>query len=524
VNLAWQDYAIIVAYLGFTLLVGLITSQRQHSNEEYFLARRELPWWAIGLSLLATLLPGLGLLATPGEITSATLMKAMAQTMAVPVALAVVWLFAIPFLKRFRITSVYDYLEYRFNYPTRLLGVGLFLILSLGWMGWFVHSASLALSQFTGVSGGLLIAALGIVTTVYTVMGGLRASVWASAVQMLLMIGGGILFAAFIASRTDSSPWDWYREATRVQAATGGTTSFFATSLFHSESVLTMALSLSVWHLCMHCGNQSTVQRYLATQNTASARASLLVASIGALIVQMLLLALSLGILFWASKESGVLGGKSGIAMTAARLPPGLPGVVLTAVLAGAMAAVSSGLNSFATVLCLERERRAPRSRYSPGAGQVKPDSDSLLAPARWITFLAGSAVTVAAFAVSQSSSSVWVEWLSRAFPCLLAPLGTIFLLGLFFPFITGRAIVPATLLGIATGFSMAFTQELWGFHTSIDPIWVLPGTIWTMGLAAVVLSLLDRPKPQQTFGLTVFTQHQEVLFDTPMTPREAAV
>lgn len=532
-KLAWQDHAVVIAYLAVTLLIGLITSQRQNSNEEYFLAKRELPWWALGFSLLATVLSSLTLLAEPAEVWTGGVLPTLGRVMALPVAVAIVALFIIPFLTRFKFTSVYEFLEYRFNPLARLLAVVLFTAMTVGSLSLALWLSAQALGDAAGMPTILVLAVAGIAVTLYTTMGGMRAVVWTHTVQMLLLLTGGGLCLWCLVSRTGVQPWDWYQFATDLHTKQHRPElPFFQAGLFAPNSVMTIAIVALLGQLGLHSGSQTTVQRYFAAGSPGTARSAYLWATLLGVTITGILAMAGLGMLFYFAKSKGML--PPGVSAESTprdvlptfvmeQLPAGIRGTIVCGLLAAVMAAVSAGINSLATVLCLEGGRTRPRSRFSPGAGDVRADSDTLLAPARWVTFIAGVVITGAAIVYDQGLATKVVAIIPRAIPCALAPLGTMVFIGMFFPFVTGRAIVPATLCGIAMGVSLAFTQELYELSLRLNPLWVMPASIWTTALCAVVFSLLDRPKPQQTFGLTVFTQHQDVLYDIPLHSKEAA-
>ena len=117
-SLSWQDHLVVAAYLLVTLAIGVWASRRRGGDDEYFLGGRRMPWFAVGLSLIATLLSSLTYLSEPGEVWQSGVTHMWGKTLAVPFEMAFVYLVCIPFLMRFRYTSAYEYLEHRFG-PAR---------------------------------------------------------------------------------------------------------------------------------------------------------------------------------------------------------------------------------------------------------------------------------------------------------------------------------------------------------------------------------------------------------------------
>src|SRR6185295_16960077 len=140
------DFVVVVLYILATLAIVYRASKHQHDTDDFFLGNRRMPWLAVGLSIMATLLSSLTYLGLTGEVVKNGIAGFMTQAAIVPAAFLVTLLF-IPFFMRLRFTSAYEYLEHRFDYRARLLGSALFLLLRLGWVSLVMYSGSLALSR-----------------------------------------------------------------------------------------------------------------------------------------------------------------------------------------------------------------------------------------------------------------------------------------------------------------------------------------------------------------------------------------
>ena len=119
-------------------------------------------------------------------------------------------LLAIPFFVRFKFTTAYEYLEHRYNLSVRLLGATMFLLFVTVLMGVIVLVSSRALAVATGLPLVVVIGVIGVVATVYTMMGGIRAVVWTDVIQAALLVGGGLFTIGYVAYMTGSGPLDWY--------------------------------------------------------------------------------------------------------------------------------------------------------------------------------------------------------------------------------------------------------------------------------------------------------------------------
>ena len=152
-----------------------------------------MPWFAVGLSILATLFSTLTYLGAPGEVIKNGFGHFLGF-LAIPFGMAVVMLLWIPFFMRLKLTSAYEYLELRFNYPVRCIGASLFILLRLGWMSMVIFAASLALDRVKGPDVSWLpghdiywwICLIGLVAAVYTSIGGIQAMIWTDVLQFVM--------------------------------------------------------------------------------------------------------------------------------------------------------------------------------------------------------------------------------------------------------------------------------------------------------------------------------------------------
>ena len=140
------DYGAIAVYFLGVLFVGYYCSRRQTSTDDYFFAGRRMPWFAVGLSIVATVLSTVTYLSTPGEMIKNGV-GANAQLFSYPLIFLLVSYFIIPFLMRLRVTTAYEYLEERFDLRTRIFGASIFILLRTAWMGMVIFTASLALAK-----------------------------------------------------------------------------------------------------------------------------------------------------------------------------------------------------------------------------------------------------------------------------------------------------------------------------------------------------------------------------------------
>ena len=513
--LAWQDHAIVVLYVGLLAGMGLYFACRRKSAEEYFLAGRSVPWAAVGVSIMATLMSSLTYLAEPGEVWQSGLTTLLGKFIAIIVETGFVLAVFIPFLMRFRFTSLYEYLGYRFGLAARVLGVTLFCCLVVVWMGFVVLTMSRAVSAVAEVPLPLVVVTVGFVGTIYTIAGGMRAVIWKDVLQVGLMFGGCVICLAYI-SWISGGTWlpDWIAAA--HDARQGGQTPirFFSLDPFERNTIVTFAITMFVWHACTHVGNQMVVQRYFTCSDLRSARRGFLTAVAASIFVNSLLVFVGLALVYFYRNGYGTLtldptNKKQAdlifptFMVTA--LPAGLGGAVLTAVLSAAMSTIDAGVNAVATVLSVERRRW-----HSLDRPETVPEQVSEIRFARWITLAAGAGITLSAFALNELTGDRNIlEMMPRSFNCFLVPIGGLVFLGIFFPYCGQRAAVVAALAGLLTAISIAYAKPFFGLDREISFTWVLPGAVLVVIIIGAIGGLIDRSTPAQRAGLTWFTLRQ---------------
>ncbi len=489
------DYTVVVAYLLGMLWLGALFSRRQATNDEYFLGGRTIPWFAIGLSIIATLMSSLTYVSEPGEVWKSGVTNMAGKMLAIPFEMAIVYGIFIPFLAKLKYTSAYDYLGDRFGAATKWLGIVLFLWLAVAWMGFIVLVSSQILADAAELPLYVVTATVGLVATLYTVAGGFRAVVWTDVAQVALMLGGAIMTIVYVAVQTGSGPAAWY-ELVVTQHSTPQL-QFFDASPFTRSTIFTVALSMFVWHICTHIGNQMTVQRYFSAGSTSSARRSFVIGSLVGVLINLLLLVVGLALFYYyhtlgetrpegldpLKKEADKIFPRFALH----RLPAGLAGAWLAAMLAAAMSSIDSGINSAASVLIAEWNRRAERRSGTT-------EADASMRAVKTLTFLLGLFMTIAAYVLDGlTRDRNIIDMMARSFNCFTAPLGGLFLLGMFVPRAGNRAALLGGLCGLATSVSLAFAQELFGVTRMVSFTWVLPCSLTATLVVGTLLAPFDR-------------------------------
>src|SRR6267154_1667892 len=462
------DLAIIALYLIGITLFGLRFRKRQRSLRDYFLAGRDIPWWAIALSIVAAETSTLTIISIPGLAydTNLTFLQVVLGYVAGRFIISFVLL---PHYFRGDLYTAYELIEKRYGPNLRSLTSGLFLLSRAAAEGVRVYAVSIVVSIALGTGEVASIAIITLLTLIYTFEGGLAAVIWTDVVQTAIYVFGTLLGIATIVHYV---PGGW-AHIHQIAAASGKlhtfdfTLSFWKPYTFWAGFVGGMFLTTAG-----HGTEQLFVQRLLAARSQRQSVTALL--SSGAVILFQFGLFLMLGVMLFAyyMLPSAHFGKADRIYPTfiVTQMPHGIAGLLIAAILAAAMSNLSAALNSLSssTILDLflrlrphtDERRRMVLSRFATVAWAIVLFSLALLSLHR-----AGHVVEVG------------LQIASISYGALLG----VFLLGV----LTRRA----TELGAAIGMLCGFAVEvyLWKFTSVPWTWWVAIGTAGTfaVGLSA---------------------------------------
>src|SRR3979411_841805 len=183
------DWFVVVAYIGWIVVDGLRRSKGTDKVDGYFLANRSLPWWAVGLSVMATQMSAVTIVGTTGQ-ASLTGLRFIQFYFGLPLAMIILSLTVVPFFTRARVYTAYEYLERRFDVRTRSLASFLFLMGRAFSLGVTLAAPSVGMSAILrwALPGNVL--AICVPMIVYTTIGGVQAVAWTDVKQMFIVVGG----------------------------------------------------------------------------------------------------------------------------------------------------------------------------------------------------------------------------------------------------------------------------------------------------------------------------------------------
>jgi solute:Na+ symporter, SSS family len=282
------DWLIVAGYLTWVVVDGLRRTKAAHEIEGYFLANRSLPWWAVGLSVMATQLSAITLVGTTGQAYDDG-MRFLQFYFGLPLAMIVLSLTLVPFFHRAKVFTAYEYLEKRFDARTRALSSLVFLIYRGLSCGVVISAPSIILSIVLGWDLRLTVLAIGVPTTLYTMFGGVQAVTWADVKQMGVIVFG--VCAAVFFLILGLPDYIGISEALHIAGATGRLNTidfrFDLTEPYTFWSGLIGGMFLALGYF--GC-DQSQVQRYLTAKSIDEGRQSLMMSAYWKIPLQALIL------------------------------------------------------------------------------------------------------------------------------------------------------------------------------------------------------------------------------------------
>mgnify|MGYP000194438902 CR=1 FL=1 len=282
------DWLIVLAYLAYVVYDGVSRSRSTDRIDGYFLANRSLPWWAVGLSIMATQMSAITLVGTTGQAYYYG-MGFIQFYFGLPFAMILICVTVVPFFYRARIYTAYEYLERRFDAKTRTLTSFFFLVSRGLSCGVIISAPAVILSVVLGWGFEITVLAIGVPTIIYTMVGGVQAVTWTDVKQMvLILVGLGAVVIAVLARFPDSVSLGG---ALSVAGSVGHLQTFDFSFDLHSTYTFWSGLLGGFFLMLSYFGcDQSQVQRFLTAKSVSEGRTSLLMSAILKIPLQFLIL------------------------------------------------------------------------------------------------------------------------------------------------------------------------------------------------------------------------------------------
>jgi SSS family solute:Na+ symporter len=468
------DLAIIAIYLIGITLFGLRFRKRQRTLRDYFLAGRDIPWWAIALSIVAAETSTLTIVSMPG-LAYDTNMTFLQVAMGYIVGRLIISFLLLPHYFRGDLYTAYELIERRFGPQLRSLTSVLFLLTRAAAEGVRVYAVSIVVSIALGTGEIASIAIITALTLIYTFEGGLAAVIWTDVVQTAIYVGGTIVGVVVILHFV---PGGW-THIHQVALATGKFHVFdFAPNLWKPYTFWSGLIGGTFFTIASHGTDQLIVQRLLAARNQRQSAVALVFS--GFMILFMFALFLLLGVMLFAyyMLPSANFGKADRIYPTfiVTHMPHGISGLLIAAILAAAMSNLSAALNSLSSSTILDLF-----VRLRPQTDEHRRMRLSRLTTIGWASVLFSLAVL--SLHKSARVVEVGLQIASVSYGALLG----VFLLGV----LTRRANQLGSAIGMLCGF--AIEVFLWKYTGVPWTWWVAIGSLTTFSVGYAFSCLLPQ-------------------------------
>ena len=468
------DFLIIGLYLAGITLFGLRFRKKQRSLRDYFLAGRDIPWWAIALSIVAAETSTLTIISVPG-IAYDTNFTFLQLVMGYVVGRVVISFVLLPHYFRGDLYTAYELIERRFGRGLRSLTAGLFLLTRAAAEGVRVYAVSIVVAIALGTGEVTSIAIISALTVVYTFEGGLAAVIWTDVVQTAIYVGGTLVGLVTILHLV---PGGW--AAIHAAAAGAGKLQVFDFSwnFWIPYTFWAGVIGGAFLTTASHGTDQLIVQRLLAARGQKQSVTALL--SSGVWVFFQFALFLIVGVMLWAYYRvpSASFGRADRIYPTfiVSRMPHGISGLLIAAILAAAMSNLSAALNSLSSSSIMDFY-----VRFRPLADERTKMRLSRVATLFWALLL--FALAVLSLNKVGRVVEVGLQIASIAYGALLG----VFLLGV----LTQRANQRGAMVGMVFGFGVEI--YLWLGTRVPWTWWVMIGTCVTFAIGyGVSVALAD--------------------------------
>ena len=520
-TLAMVDVAIIIVYFAIVFAIGFYFSQRERTSEDYFLASRNVGWFAIGASLFVSNISTEHFIGLAGSGATSGLAVGHFEWLACIIVLILGWVF-VPFYLRSNVFTMPEFLERRFS---RSCSIYLASISILAYIftkiSVHLYAAAVVLERVVGWSPLTAAIILVVATGIYTVAGGLSAVIYTDLVQTLILIAGAVVLTVLglekvggFAGLRAALPPNYFHMIKSV-----GDPEFPWTGIFFGAPIL------GIWYWCT---DQVIVQRVLSAKDEGHAKAGTIFAGFLKILPVFILvlpglIAFALYRNLFQASQGRVLNGDIAYpTLIINLLPEGLVGLMIAALLAALMGAMSSVFNSASTLVTLDFYKK-----LRPNASELQ-----LVTFGRATTgFMVVLGILWVPF-IKLLSAQLYI-YLQSVQAYISPPIAACFILGILWPRLNGTGAISSLLVGFALG-AARFIFEVWdkSRHFSSPLIrWlvdinflhyaILMFVVCTGVLVAVSLT---RPAPsrEKLVGLT-FATVDEKLDTTPVSGRKLA-
>ena len=486
------DWIVLIVYFSSMAAMGPLFARRARSTEGYFLGNRSFPGWLIGLSMFATSISSITFVAYPADAYKTAYLRFLPCLM-LPFGIYFASLFFLPYFRKAKAVSAFEYLEARFGSGTRLYASSMFIVGQVIRLSLILFLVAVLVNEMTGLDPYWCILIGGVVTSFYTITGGIEAVIWTDFIQSFLLWAGGFICLGVVIYQIDggfsrilSEAWndgkfmlgDLNQATGKLEKAPWGF------SLIDKTVVMMLLIGLNNW-LTEYSSNQNVIQKYCASKNPKEATRAIWICCLCSVPTWafFMLLGTALYVFFKLNPDPAAADMLTGVKKSEhilpffviKYLPQGFSGLVIAGVLAAAMSSLSSSINAISAVSIVDIYKRR----------LVRGKSDRHYVIAAKLIALAASVIMLAgAFLLMKANDKTLQDTATK-----LGALTGGGLLGLYaLGFLTKRGDGRAVAAGICT--ALLFT----GYVTLSEMKLITPGTFTALGAGDALAARLAKP------------------------------
>jgi len=471
-TLSTLDWTILVVYIIGNLILGYYLSKKISTAEDFYVGRKVTPWWAIGVSVVATYVSALSFLGAPAWAYTDGLSVIAIHLNYPLVIVAVVTLF-LPFFYNSGVASIYEYQEKRFGKKARGLISTIWLVNQSLTSAAILYATSLVLEFITGIDVVHAIVIVTAIALVYTALGGITAVIWTDVIQAaVLFVGAFIIFFALL----DNLPLSLGETLTALKAEGKTQALNFSTDWTHVTTAWSGIVAMTLYHTTVYGTNQMMVQRALAAKNIGDAKKSFYLMGFSAFFIYFVFI--FLGILFYSYYGGREFeNGNTIILQFAADYGmPGLMGIIAAAVMAASMSSLDSAFNSLSTISTIDFYQKYFVRDASP---------EHYLKVTRIFTAIWALVIIIPAIMYSKSTGSI-LETLSQVGSFFVGAQLGMFALGFFSKNASERGLLVGTIAGFGVVWYVAANTDVaW-------PWYCLIGALSNITISIIASIILD--------------------------------
>ena len=418
------NYVVLFGYLLAMMLVGVYFSKRQKTADDYFRGGGRIPGWAAGVSVFATTLSSITFMSIPAKAFTTDWTFILGQYLVIAI-LPVVFYFYIPFFRKLKVTSAYEYLEARFDVRSRLFASLSFMMFNIGRIAIITYLTVLALRPFIGIDPIVLVLLISVMCIIYTWMGGIEGVIWTDVIQGLLLSGSAVLIFIVICFKVQGGFGE-------IFTVTQHADKFFPASQFRwswtESTVPVLMIGFLFANIQQFTASQDVVQRYIVTDSIEETKKTLLTNAKLIAIIPIFFFAIGSALFVYYKQNPSLLPAGFNIGgilplFVVTEMPTGIAGLIIAAIFAAAQSSISSSLNSISSCFNSDIYQRLSSKKRTP---------ENSMRMAKLVILIAGlfsSAATI--WLVMANESEIW-DAFNSLIGLMGGPMTGLFMLGIF--------------------------------------------------------------------------------------------